>query len=386
MAEKIDFSDIDKILSSQEDESNSSQQNTSNHNKKVLKKDLKPPTPAEGIQALFDEGKGKYVVIPAVAGGTGAYLKHRYDKKVLESLKEFAKIRGEERSLIRMIEGNRGGLGIASGSSAVKGVPFDKLKLFDISGRPLTRMSIPEIAQSAKTEGLARTVVPFYSSLRGIKPQALAESAEFPETFSKYILQQNRPVEVGKPTSEVLGALGKYGKHINRVALGLTGLSNIPKALNTGNLYNYYTEDLRRGIDPNGHTEYLGMNIPNSVLIDYLAPIGGGLKAYQNIAEVSRDVVTRGLFGLARDYVVNPLLQYDKKLTEDQEKIKTKLIEEYTAKGLNPIQAERFAKNHLIAQENPSELSDEEYKKRKALSDSFSNSVLSLLNAEIPPE
>jgi hypothetical protein len=398
MAEKIDFSDIDKILSSQEDTSNSSQESTSKPNKAISKNDLeKPIGNIQRVQALFDEGKGKYVVVPAVAGISGLYLKQRYDKKVLESMKELAKFRGEERNLIKLAESNRTGLGIASGSSAVKGVPIDKLKYLNMNGKPLSAISSSEIANYAKSEGLAKTAIPFFgSSVKGSKPAVLAENAEFPDTFTKYVLKDGKyVVEAGKPVSEVLGALGKYGKYIDRGLYGLAGLANIPKALNTGNIYNYYTEDLKRGIDPNGYTRYLGMDIPNSALINYGAPIGGGMKTLQNLGEISLDVASKGSLGFLKDWVINPALQHNFKLTEDQEKIKTKLIEEYKAKGLNPIQAERFAKNYLIEQGSSSQISDEEYKKQnygvsrkdqQAVSDSLSNFVLSTLNAEIPPE
>lgn len=65
-------------------------------------------------------------------------------------------------------------------------------------------------------------------------------------------------------------------------------------AYDTPSIYQSTVDELRRGVDPNGYTELMGMNVPNSVLNDYLAPIGGASNVAIRWGKGAGDALTMG--------------------------------------------------------------------------------------------
>lgn len=292
------------------------------------------------MQALFDEGKGKYAVVPAVATAGALIGKGLYNKKFVDSYQTLRKLQTEETKLLDLVRKSKNLPRYDTSAQVLpKGFGYGVEK-------PLSHMSAREVATLAKQDAINRMSGMGSVAKEGIfgrgslvKPTVIAKdinhwATDWAGKQQKYTLDKSgnlTEVVESKPTAKVAS---RFMRNLPKYVKIGTGLTNIPKLLNTANIYDYNMEGLRRGVNPE--------EFPFKYNV--LSRIGGSMKALQNLGEIALDARTLGASSLLTaglEYL------YEDETSNEEEQMKSEMIDKYLKLGMNPIKAEGIANAYI---------------------------------------
>lgn len=366
----FDSSEIDEILFPK-------QEQVSPKNPQLQKSDA-----VRSTQALFDEGKGKYVVVPAVATLGALIGKGQYNKKFVDSYQTLRKLQTEETKLLNLVRGSKN---VATTDIASQVLP----KNFQYGvAKPLSQMSAREVASLAKTDAVSRMYGMGSVAKEGIfgrgslvKPTVTAKDI-LEEGYDRYGKEVKYTLDKSGKLTEVVESkpiakvASRFIRNLPKYTMMGVGATNIPKLLNTANIYDYNMEQLRRGVNPE--------EFPFQYHV--LSRIGGSMKALQNLGEIAGDIATLGTRSLATQGLEYLL---EDNTSNQEEQMKSEMIDKYLKAGMNPIKAESIAnayiKNSRKYAPNP-DVSEQQREQQKRFGRSASNFILETINAERPVE